>query len=279
MTRPTPLLLALALVAACAKETAPPAPPPTPQQVTITANDFGYVLPSTPIAAGVTTITLANSGKELHQIQLYRLTEGKTLADFTAAEQAGGPPPTWALLEGGPNAVLPGQQVVATVTLQAGAYVLLCRVPSPDGTPHEMKGMILGLEVQPAADGAVAAAFPAGDIQVSLADYAFVLSQPITAGAHTFQVKNDAAQPHEVVVVRVPPGGSMDAWKAWLTGGMQTAWPGEPFAGLTAIAPGATQDFSANFTPGTYGFICFVPDAKDGQPHLLHGMVTQFTVS
>jgi len=280
MTRATPLLLALTLTAACAKEAAPPAPPAAaPQQVTITANDFGYVLPSTPITAGVTTITLANSGKELHQAQLYRLADGKTVADFTAAEQADGPPPTWALLEGGPNAVLPGQQVTATVTLEPGAYVLLCRVPSADGTPHEMKGMILGLEVQPAAQGAAAAAMPPADIKMALIDYGFSLSQPVTAGAHTFEVKNDAAQPHEVVLIRVPPGGSMDDWKGWLAGGMKTAWPGEPFSGLTAIAPGDTQEFTATFTPGTYGLICFVPDAKDGQPHLLHGMITQFTVS
>jgi hypothetical protein len=33
-----------------------------------------------------------------------------------------------------------------------------------------------------------------------------------------------------------------------------------------------------NLEPGEYGLICFVPDAKDGKPHIAHGMVTQFTV-
>lgn len=273
--------LALLAVAAlgCTKEPAPPAPPVQPQQVTITATDFGYVLPATPIMAGMTSVTLVNTGQELHQVQIFRLTDGKTFADFTAAAASDGPPPAWAVPEGGPNAVLPGQQVVATLDLAPGHYALVCFVPSPDGTPHVMKGMTLGMEVQPAAEGAAPAALPAGDIAMSLTDYGFSLSQAVTAGSHTFSVRNEAAQPHEVVLVQVPPGGSMDAWNAWLTGGMKTPWPGQPFGGITAIAPGESQTFTATFAPGTYGLICFVSDAKDGQPHLLHGMVTQFTVS
>ena len=31
--------------------------------------------------------------------------------------------------------------------------------------------------------------------------------------------------------------------------------------------------------PGEYIALCFVPDANDGAPHLVHGMVLPFTVS
>jgi hypothetical protein len=274
------LLLGTLVAMACAKEPAPAGSAATvapPQQVTITATDFGYQLPSAPIHAGLTTITLANSGAELHQIQFARLTDGKTVADFGEALKAGGPLPSWALIQGGPNGALPGSQSSATLTLEAGQYVLYCRIPSPDGTAHVAKGMILGMEVQPS--GAVAGALPAGDIQLGLFDYGFSMSQPITAGTHTFTVTNQAAQPHEVVVVQVPPGGSMDAWKDWLSTGMKGPPPGAPFSGITDIAPGAQQNFTATFAPGTYGMICFVPDAGDGKPHLFHGMITQFTVS
>jgi plastocyanin len=274
------LLLPIALVAlACAREPAPAGTTAAAaaQQVTITATDFGYELPATPIAAGLTTVTLMNTGKELHHVQFYRLTEGKSVADFSAASQGEGPPPAWAIPEGGPNGVLPGQQVSATLNFQPGSYVMLCRIPSPDGVAHMMKGMVLGMEVQ--ASGATAAALPAGDIQMGLFDYGFSMSQPITAGTHTFSVTNQAGQPHEVVVVQVPPGGSMDAWKDWISTGMQGPPPGAPFSGITDIAPGAVQNFTATFAPGTYGLICFVPDAGDGKPHLFHGMLTTFTVS
>ncbi len=278
--RSAPLLALAVATLACSREAAPPpATPAEPHQVTITATDYGYILPAAPITAGLTTVTLINTGRELHHVQFYRLTEGKTIDDFTAAAKAEGPPPAWAVPEGGPNGVLPGQQVSATLDFQPGQYALICRIPSPDGVAHAMKGMILGMEVQQAEPGATAAALPAGDIQMGLYDFGFSLSQPITAGTHTFTVKNDAAQPHEVVVIKVPPGGSMDAWKEWISSGMKTPPPGEPFSGITDIAPGATQNFTATFEAGTYGLICFVPDATDGQPHLFHGMLTQFTVS
>jgi len=279
------LLLATMVALACAREKAPAGSATTttaaaavaPQQVTITATDYGYQLPSAPIHAGLTTITLANSGKELHQIQFARLTGGKTVADFGEALKAGGPPPSWALIQGGPNGALPGSQSEATLELEPGQYVLYCRIPSPDGTAHVAKGMILGMEVLP--DSAPAAPLPPGDIQMALADYSFTMSQAITAGKHEFSVTNTATQPHEVVVVRLAPGATMEPWGAWLTGGMKGPPPGTPFAGITDIAPGAVQNFTAEFTPGTYGLICFVPDAGDGKPHVLHGMSVTFTVS
>ena len=279
--RHAPLLLATMVTLACASDKAASRggaeASAEPQQLTITATDFGYQLPSAPIHAGLTTITLVNTGKELHQIQLARLTEGKTAAEFGEALKAGGPLPAWALIQGGPNGALPGGQSDATLALDAGQYVLYCRIPSPDGTAHVAKGMILGMEVLP--DSAPAAALSSGDIQMALNDYSFTMSQPITAGKHQFSVTNQAAQPHEVVVVRLAPGATMEPWGAWLTGGMQGPPPGAPFAGITDIAPGAVQNFTAEFTPGTYGLICFVPDAADGKPHLLHGMSVTFTVS
>ena len=42
---------------------------------------------------------------------------------------------------------------------------------------------------------------------------------------------------------------------------------------------GAQGSFTADLTPGDYGFICFVPDAKDGKPHLAHGMMRTITVN
>jgi hypothetical protein len=33
-----------------------------------------------------------------------------------------------------------------------------------------------------------------------------------------------------------------------------------------------------DFEPGRYALLCFVPDAGDGMPHFMHGMVQEFTV-
>jgi hypothetical protein len=48
--------------------------------------------------------------------------------------------------------------------------------------------------------------------------------------------------------------------------------------GVTALPPGATVVFEQTFTPGRYGVICFIPDAKDGKPHFMHGMEQELDI-
>jgi hypothetical protein len=60
--------------------------------------------------------------------------------------------------------------------------------------------------------------------------------------------------------------------------GMEGPPPGMPLGGVSPIAKGRSNTFTLDLTPGTYGMICFVPDAKDGKPHSVHGMTTQFEV-
>lgn len=44
------------------------------------------------------------------------------------------------------------------------------------------------------------APMPTPAVTMTLADYDFVLSSPLTAGAHVIEVKNAAMQPHEVFI-------------------------------------------------------------------------------
>jgi hypothetical protein len=55
--------------------------------------------------------------------------------------------------------------------------------------------------------------------------------------------------------------------------------PAEALGGVTLLDKGARSSFVANLTPGEYGLICFVPDGKDGKPHLAHGMIKTIKVS
>ena len=45
------------------------------------------------------------------------------------------------------------------------------------------------------------------------------------------------------------------------------------------LEPGMRGTFTADLTAGDYGLICFVPDAKDGKMHLVHGMMKNIKVS
>jgi hypothetical protein len=92
--------------------------------------------------AGTNRVTLENKGKQIHEIDLVELAEGKKVADFVAwAAKLAGPPP--GSFRGGP-AIRDGLSVTTTFDLKPGArYVLVCIVPDSlgDGAPHITKGM------------------------------------------------------------------------------------------------------------------------------------------
>ncbi|HEU4883067.1 MAG TPA: plastocyanin/azurin family copper-binding protein, partial [Longimicrobium sp.] len=151
---------------------------------------------------------------------------------------------------------------------------LLCVIPSKDGVPHMMKGMVKPLTVTPAVSEARMA--PA-DVQVTLRDYAFELTPELTAGRHTLRVQNAAAQPHEVVLMKLAPGKTAQDLLAWMQT-EQGAPPAMPMGGTTLLSTGEFNQLTLDVEPGEYALLCFVPDARDGAPHVAHGMVRQITV-
>src|SRR5207253_960257 len=98
--------------------------------------------------------------------------------------------PSWAVDVGGPNAAAPGHSTDAFITLEPGNYVLACFVPSPgEQAPHLMKGMVKALTV---TTSNFPATEPSPDVHVTLSDYKFTVSKPLTAGPHVLHVMNTA---------------------------------------------------------------------------------------
>jgi plastocyanin len=281
-TAPAAALAAVVLLIGCTKDqpkdTAQDQPKDTAQAatVTVTAVDYGFEAPAT-MRAGVNTVHLVNRGKELHQAQLIRIAEGKTMADVAKALKTAGPPPKWIKFVGGPNGIAPGQEARATSMLAPGQYAYLCLIPSPDGVMHAAKGMVRPFEVT--GDSAASAGeLPSADLTITLKDYEFQSSKPLTPGRHTILVENAGPQPHEVVLLKLAAGKTVEDFALWAEGGMKGPPPAEPLGGVTVLDQGGKGSFSAELTAGDYGLICFVPDAKDGKPHLAHGMMRTIKV-
>jgi hypothetical protein len=245
-------------------------------EVTIRTRDYVfYEMPDT-ILAGATNIRLANDGPDLHHVWLVRLEEGKTLADLMEAmKTARGALPAWAVDVGGPNTPVPGGTSAALLDLEVGNYAVICVIPAKDGVPHVMKGMVRQLTVVP---NKMAAMLPAPDVILTLNDYSFDFDKPVTAGKRTIRIENAAPQSHEAVLVQIAPGKTVNDVLRWLEK-PQGPPPGKPIGGATGFAQGEVNLITFDFTPGNYGLICFVPDAKDGKPHFVHGMTKEFTVS
>lgn len=248
----------------------------TSTAVIYTARDYEFDGPER-IAGGWSTVTLLNRGKDLHQIQFLKLPEGKTAADFRA-EMTANPTrlPRWALRRSGPNSVVPGEQTLAIVHLEPGEYVLVCGIPDSHGIPHVVHGMLKPLHVAAAPPRPAEA--PSADQSITLADFSFELSGPITAGTHTIRVVNKGGQAHEVVVVKLAPGVSVEHFLDASRPGVAFSPAGTPIGGLVGLDPGREGYFRAEFPPGHYGLICFLPDLVRRAPHFTRGMLLDFDV-
>jgi len=244
--------------------------------VTVTAKDFAFDAPAQ-ITAGAVTLELKNQGKEIHQAMLVKLDDGKTEKDLLAAMKQHGPPPAWIKWIGGPNAAAPGGQANATSVLEPGQYAYLCVIPGPDGVPHLAKGMVRTFEVTAAPSGALTS-LPETDVTIKLKDYDFESSRPLAAGKQRIMIENAGPQTHELVMLKLLPGKKIEDFATWAES-MKGPPPAMPVGGVGALENGMRASFTADLAAGDYGLICFIPDAKDGKMHLVHGMMKNIKVS
>ena len=141
------IFLLLTLLAGCGDddETAPMI-----NEVAYTAADYHFIGPQF-LPSGMTELTLANDGMELHHQQLLSLPEGMTADDLIAGLMSGegGRPPTGLDTAGGVGALNPGLSGSVTLDLAAGNYALVCFVEDPNtGAHHFALGMIHEFTVQ-----------------------------------------------------------------------------------------------------------------------------------
>jgi hypothetical protein len=277
--RSFPCIIAAAGLAACAFDRPPEVEHATAELATVTliATDHEFEAPDRMPA--LVQVRMENRGSEIHHAQLIQLRDGRTLDDLFAVMAKLDTPefemPDFVTWAGGPTVTAPGEATTVTLRLRPGTYYWLCVIPSADdGAPHVAKGMLHEVVVEP-AEGTL----PETALGVMLTDYDFQFTGAPTAGQHTIRVMNHAAQPHEIVVFRYLPGRSRADVTAWIEAHMRGEPPVMPVGGIQALGESMSANFDVTFEPGDYVAICFIPDAADGAPHLVHGMIHDFTVT
>ena len=257
------------------------APPQAP--LILTATDYAFQFPDT-VAAGWVTVRLVNHGNVPHMAQLIRLDSAHTVEQYhqayTEAFRTRGPRPEWARRLGGPTVTVPHDSSSATLFLEPGTYVWNCLYNVPDGIPHAVgHGMTGSFVVAGREEMGATRTAPTADVVIRLADYSFSLNPPLTAGRHVIKVENAGPEPHEVGLIRLAPGKTMQDFFAWLEkpGNTPPDSIGTVTGGTTSLAPGAEVWFEADLTPGEYLLLCFVT-SPDGRSHIEQGMAQQITV-
>jgi len=263
--------------------------------VTITGSDYAFAVDGQAVP-GVQTITFKNAGKEDHELQLVSLDQGKTLADAQKLlATPGAALPDWVKFNGGAWTIPAGTQSTMTAKLNAGSYILLCFVESPDKLPHFAKGMAGTLEVKGTEAKAAA---PTATLAIEATDHAFKAPAEAAAGKATISLKNNGKESHFAGLIRVPDGVAYETFTKALTSPPATATPaaaspkpsatGSPAAaapaapsgvsgGVGAVSAGGQAWSTTELKAGTYAIVCLVPDAK-GVPHAALGMMNKLTV-
>ena len=126
---------------AASSDTAPVA------DATIVLGDFSFTVPSGFTGKG--TVDISNQGNQIHELNLFKLAPGKTVADAKkfllvppGAPAPTGPPPLTELT--GVVGLTPQQHAWLDLDLTPGNYLLVCFFPDPTkgGLPHALEGMI-----------------------------------------------------------------------------------------------------------------------------------------
>lgn len=246
----------------------------------ITATEFAFDHPAE-VPAGTVEMRVENAGGLAHVTILSRISDGATFEEARAAML--GPPEKaldTALL--GVAGVSPGASGTAIATLERGQYLFLCPLPTPDGAPHFAEGMVSSLTVTEGGDGADAV--PDAAATVVAMEFAFGDIPDLPAGDHLLALENDGEQEHELNLVELGDGATIEDVVDYYSGPPGQGDPPMRNLGGPLINPATSQPVVGRFrleAGKEYAFICAVPDFSEqpSKPHVVSGMYSQtFTV-
>lgn len=270
------MLAALLVMAACSTPAAP-APTATPvalPEVTVAVSDTGISAPAE-MPAGLVAVTIDNSTQAPSGPIFARLNDGVTQEQFMEAlmtDESGMAAIGLVTLLGGAQAG-PGASVRTVFDLKPGNHIAL---GFGEGPPQLASFTV-------AAGSGAAPAAPEAAVNVDLIDFQFTMPEQIKTGAQTWQIENKGGQWHEMVVVKLNEGVTVQDVLAMMMSETPPEGP-PPFEQMAFWAPmsaGERAWTTIDLPAGEYTVLCFLPDFASNPPtsHLEHGMVRTLTVT
>lgn len=260
------LVICLLLLGACTTPATPAAS--TIPEITVDVGADSVSLPAA-VPSGIVAVKFNTAEGVSGTPEIARLNEGVTMEQLN--EALAQPDPTAAL---------------ALVTLLGSA-----QGSSDNKVVYDLKPGAHAAVLFPDNAAPVVGAFTAGEasqatapqaaVTAQLADFSFTLPDSIKTGPQLWHIQNMGKQWHEMVIVKLNEGVTVDNLMEMLQS-EQTEGP-PPFEQVAMWAPnGAGEQAWVTFDlpAGEYTVLCFLPDVTgDGTPHLAHGMVRTLTVT
>jgi hypothetical protein len=125
-------------------------------------------------------------------------------------------------------------------------------------------------------------------MSVTMADYSYTVSGPMTAGG-TIKIANKGTEFHMMGVGKLKAGKTIQDFQTVLqnASGPPAEGAPDPTADVVeqmglpgnVMGPGQSADLTLpSLKAGTYAMACFVPTEGEGAPHFTKGMISQFEV-
>jgi hypothetical protein len=264
----------------------------TPTVVPLSSANYTFDAPDT-VDAGWTTFQFSNNGDDIHYAHIVQLDSGRTVKElleaYAEAIRTSAARPTWIRRFGGPGGAAPGGSSAVTQNLEPGSYVWICPVEDTAGHPHFAKGESKAFVVRAATNQAGQAQPPVASAVIRLMDFSFTVDSQLTAGRHTIRVENAGLEPHDLVMLKLAPGETLEQVRSFLNPerARRPDEAGQPLpplkslellaGGIAVIAPGMHVFFQTDLTAGEYVLVCMTT-APDGRAHIEHGMIQQIRI-
>jgi hypothetical protein len=244
--------------------------------IEIVASDYAFTAPEK-LPAGRTTFRFANNGKVPHELNVSRLRDGVEIQNILDSVRAD---KSVKNLIVGPAGVLfaePGGKSAAglTVNLSKGErYAVICIFRDSAGAkPHYELGMFKTISV---GEAQAAAPLPQLATDTIIAtDYAFQYPRTIKPGLHTFLMRNEGKQRHEMTIVMLNEGVTMEQVQAAEKSGAKVDSLFDGNFGLLHSRGGQDPvgELTIPMQPGReYVIACFFKDDEKSPEHYLLGM-------
>lgn len=118
------------------------------------------------------------------------------------------------------------------------------------------------------------------EVEVTGSDYAFRVPSRLPAGLTTFRFHNEGEVRHELTIVRLKPGATLDQFIAREKESKPTTDLLDGAVGVLFADPGkrSTSGLTANLVPGKYAVQCALRDKPGAQKHFELGMYSVIDV-